>query len=101
MLGPRRNNKALTQAFTEDVADAISWHIRQGYSGAEFLFSKDGTFPVRINAHERSLHQSHPGSAQAPATQRFEMTPEATRPLAPRGEVCVFARPIFRVSDTH
>ena len=55
MLGPRKKNKALTLALTEDVADAIRWHIRQGYSGAEFLFSKDGTFSVRINAHERPL----------------------------------------------
>ena len=59
MLGPRKNNKALTLALTEDVADAIRWHIRQGYAGPEFLFSKDGTFSVRINAHERPLgHQS-------------------------------------------
>ena len=34
MLGPRKNNKALTLALTEDVADAIRWHIRQGYAGA-------------------------------------------------------------------
>jgi integrase len=55
MLGPRKNDKALTLALTEDVADAIRWHIRQGYAGPEFLFSKDGDFPMRINAHERPL----------------------------------------------
>jgi hypothetical protein len=33
MLGPRKNDKALTLALTEDVADAIRWHIRQGYAG--------------------------------------------------------------------
>jgi hypothetical protein len=29
----------LTLAFTEDVVDAIRWHIQQGYAGPEFLFS--------------------------------------------------------------
>jgi len=57
MLGPRKNNKALTLALTEDVADAIRGHIRQGYAGAEFLFSKDGTFSVRINAHVGQVAQ--------------------------------------------
>ncbi len=45
VLGPRKNNKVLTLALTEDVVDAICWHIQQGYAGPEFLFSKDGYLP--------------------------------------------------------
>ncbi len=55
MLGPRKNNKVLTLALTEDVIDAIRWHIQQGYAGPEFLFSKDGRFPTRIYSHARPL----------------------------------------------
>ena len=55
VLGPRKNNKVLTLALTEDVVDAIRWHIQQGYAGPEFLFSKDGTFPNRIYSHARPL----------------------------------------------
>ena len=32
MLGPRKNNKVLTLALTEDVVDAIRWHVREGYA---------------------------------------------------------------------
>ena len=55
MLGPRKNNKLLTLALTEDVVDAIRWHIQQGYAGPEFLFSKDGRFPTRIYSHARPV----------------------------------------------
>jgi integrase len=55
MLGPRKNNKVLTLALTEDVVDAIRWHILQGYAGPEFLFSKDGSFPTRIYSHALPL----------------------------------------------
>jgi integrase len=55
MLAPRKNNKVLTLALTEDVVDAIRWHIQQGYAGPEFLFSKDGRFPTRIYSHARPL----------------------------------------------
>ena len=55
MLGPRKNNKVLTLALTEDVVDAIRWHIQQEYAGPEFLFSKDGRFPTRIYSHARPL----------------------------------------------
>jgi hypothetical protein len=46
-LVPRKNSRALTLALTEDVTDAIRWHIEQGYAGPEFLFSKDGRFHKR------------------------------------------------------
>ena len=55
LLGPRKSNKALTLALTPDVVDAIRWHIRQGYAGEEFLFSRDGTFPVHLDSHKRPL----------------------------------------------
>jgi len=55
ILGPRKNNKVLTLALTENVVDAIRWHIQQGYAGPEFLFSKDGRFPTRIYSHARPL----------------------------------------------
>jgi integrase len=54
-LVSRKNNRALTLALTEDVMAAIRWHIHQGYAGPEFLFSKDGRFHKRVNAHARPL----------------------------------------------
>jgi integrase len=54
-LVPRKNNRALTLRLTQDVMDAIRWHIHQGYAGPEFLFSKDGRFHKRVNAHSRPL----------------------------------------------
>jgi integrase len=39
--------------LTQDIVDAIRWHIRQGYAGPEFLFSKDGTFPRYIDGYKR------------------------------------------------
>jgi hypothetical protein len=62
MLGPRKNNKALTLALTEDVADAIRWHIRQRYSGAEFLFSKDGTAHLGQRAQLRLVADLEPSA---------------------------------------
>ena len=38
-LIPRKNNRVLTLPLPQDAADAIRWHIREGYSGPEFLFS--------------------------------------------------------------
>lgn len=55
LLGPRKSNKTLTLALTPDVVDAIRWHIRRGYAGDEFLFSRDGTFPVHLDSHKRPL----------------------------------------------
>ena len=39
MLVTRKNNEAYSLDVTEDILDAIRWHIRQGYAGPEFLFS--------------------------------------------------------------
>jgi len=41
LLGTRKNNRSLTLSLAQDVVDAIRWHIKQGYSGEEFLFSAD------------------------------------------------------------
>jgi integrase len=51
----RKNNRVLTLGLPSDVMDAIRWHVRQGYSGPEFLFSKDGTWPQKVNDHEEPL----------------------------------------------
>ena len=55
LLGTRKNNKSLTLSLAQDVVDAIRWHIKQGYSGQEFLFSADGTFPRHLDSHKRPL----------------------------------------------
>jgi integrase len=54
-LGTRKNNKTLTLALTPDLVDAIRWHINQGYSGEEFLFSPSGQFPKYLTSHRRPL----------------------------------------------
>ena len=54
-LSTRKNKVAYTLSVSKDVMDAIRWHIDQGYAGEEFLFSKDGTFPVYIDSYERPL----------------------------------------------
>ena len=55
LLVPRKNNRVLTLALTDDLVDAIRWHVRQGYAGPDFLFSQDGRFHKRVNAHTRPL----------------------------------------------
>jgi len=54
-LVPRKNNRALVLALPGDVMDAFRWHIDRGYSGEEFLFSHDGTWPQKVNAHAKVL----------------------------------------------
>ena len=54
----RKNNRVLTLGLPTDVMDAIRWHIRQGYSGPEFLFSNDGTWPQKVNDHEEPLRDA-------------------------------------------
>ena len=39
-LIPRKNNEGYVLELTDDIVDAIQWHIEQGYAGPEFLFSK-------------------------------------------------------------
>ena len=54
-LVPRKNNRVLVLSLPGDVMDAIRWHIERGYSGEEFLFSQDGTYPQKVNAHAKVL----------------------------------------------
>ena len=49
----RKNNEGYVLDLTQDIVDAIRWHIRSGYAGPEFLFSKDGTFPRYIDGYKR------------------------------------------------
>ena len=51
----RKNNEAYTLELSQDVLDAIQWHIAQGYAGEEFLFSKTGKFPLRLDTHKHPL----------------------------------------------
>ena len=53
----RKNDEAYTLEITQDVVDAVKWHIDQGYAGEEFLFSKTGTFPVYLDSYERPLRE--------------------------------------------
>ncbi len=53
MLKNRKNHEAYMVEITQDIVDAIEWHIAMGYSGDEFYFSKDGTFPTFIDSHNR------------------------------------------------
>jgi integrase len=54
-LTTRKNDRVLTLALPGDVIDAVRWHIAKGYSGPEFLFSKDGRWPQKVNGHEEPL----------------------------------------------
>jgi integrase len=51
----RKNDEAYVLDLTEDVLAAVDWHMRAGYSGEEFLFSKTGAFPRYIDSHVRPL----------------------------------------------
>ena len=51
----RKNNEAFTLDITQDVLDAINWHVEQGYAGEEFLFSKSDGFPRYIDSYMRPL----------------------------------------------
>jgi integrase len=54
-LVPRKNGEAYVLDLTTDILDAVDWHVKAGYSGEEFLFSKDGAFPRYIDSHKRPL----------------------------------------------
>jgi integrase len=56
-LDLRKNNEAYTLDVTQDVFDAITWHVRMGYAGLEFLFSKTGEFPPHLNWHRDPLER--------------------------------------------
>ena len=55
VLATRKNNEAYVLELTEDIVGAVRWHVRQGYAGPEFLFSKDGTFPRYIDSYKRPM----------------------------------------------
>ncbi|MCP4600482.1 MAG: tyrosine-type recombinase/integrase [Proteobacteria bacterium] len=55
ILTSRKNNEAFSLEFSQDVMDAINWHIEKGYAGEEFLFSKTGKFPTWLDSHMRPL----------------------------------------------
>jgi hypothetical protein len=55
MLVSRKNNEAYVLDLTEDILEAISWHVGQGYAGWEFLFSKDGTLRRYIDSYKRPM----------------------------------------------
>jgi integrase len=55
LLGTRKTSDTFTLLLPMDVLDAIRWHIRQGYSGSEFLFSPDGSFPKHLDSHRGPL----------------------------------------------
>lgn len=54
-LVTRKNAEAYVLGISQDVVDAIKWHIREGHAGKRYLFSKDGTFPVYLDSYKRSL----------------------------------------------
>lgn len=58
MLGPRKNNEVLALALTEDVVDAIRWHIQLGYAGPEFLIEVSGL--CEIEGLGLPAHYGHP-----------------------------------------
>ena len=53
----RKNDEEYSLELTQDVLDAIDWHVGKGYSGDEFLFSEDGTFPRYIDSYVRPLQK--------------------------------------------
>ena len=55
MLVTRKNNEAYSLDVTEDILDAVRWHIWQGFAGPEFIFSKDGNFPRYIDSYKRQM----------------------------------------------
>lgn len=54
-LMSRKNDEGYTLDVSQDVLDAVQWHIDHGYAGPEFLFSKTGEFPRYIDSHARPL----------------------------------------------
>ncbi|MGB3049608.1 MAG: hypothetical protein WBB42_01330 [Polyangiales bacterium] len=46
-LGPRKNNRVLTLSLTQDVVDAIRWHIKSGFAGQSSCSARTGAFPRR------------------------------------------------------
>ena len=55
VIDSRKNGEAYTLEVTQDVIDAIAWHIGKGYAGKEFLFSKTGKFPRWLDSYMRPM----------------------------------------------
>jgi site-specific recombinase XerD len=55
VLTTRKNDEAYELDITADILAAVDWHVAQGFSGREFLFSKTGQFPRYIDSHVRPL----------------------------------------------
>jgi integrase len=53
----RKNDEAYVLDVPDDVMEAIRWHIREGYAGPEFLFSRNGVFPKYVDSHKRPLRE--------------------------------------------
>ncbi|MCP4599093.1 MAG: tyrosine-type recombinase/integrase [Proteobacteria bacterium] len=51
----RKNNEAFVLVVTQDVLDAVKWHVNQDYAGEEFLFSKNGEFSRWLDGHKKPL----------------------------------------------
>ncbi|MCC6806972.1 MAG: tyrosine-type recombinase/integrase [Deltaproteobacteria bacterium] len=57
MLVGRKTDEAYTLDLPQDVVNAIEWHIKQGYSGKEFLFTKTGDFTMNLDSHVRPMKE--------------------------------------------
>ncbi|MCP4604275.1 MAG: hypothetical protein GY847_27755 [Proteobacteria bacterium] len=55
VIDSRKNGEDYTLEVTQDVLDAVAWHIEQGYAGEKFLFSEDGKFPRWADSYMRPL----------------------------------------------
>ncbi|MEM6730846.1 MAG: tyrosine-type recombinase/integrase [Myxococcota bacterium] len=58
MENRRKSNEAYSMGLPLDVVDAIQWHIERGYSGDQYLFSKDGAFPKYLDSHRKPLKRA-------------------------------------------
>src|SRR5687768_1636628 len=57
MVVTRKNDEAYVLDVSQDVIDAIAWHVRTGFAGPEFLFSKDGEFYAHLTRHRWPLRR--------------------------------------------
>jgi len=85
VLGPRKNNRVLTLSLTQDVVDAIRWHIKSGFSGPEFLLSKDGSSPKKIHSHARPMHLGKRAQLRIVADLESPPLPSHPRQREPEG----------------
>ncbi len=57
MVITRKNNEGYVLELSEDLVDAITWHIRASFAGPEFVFSTTGAFPTYLDSHVRPLRK--------------------------------------------